>query len=104
MNIENKVKVVICGKEYNLRTDEKPEYIKGLADRIDKEIGDMVKAKPNFGIQNAAVFVALTSLDEAAKAQESIENIRGQIKTYVNEALHFMTANSWCLKIPLLPL
>ena len=55
MNIENKVKVVICGKEYNLRTDEKPEYIKGLADRIDKEIGDMVKAKPNFGIQNAAI-------------------------------------------------
>ena len=93
MNIENKVKVVICGKEYNLRTDEKPEYIKGLADRIDKEIGDMVKAKPNFGIQNAAVFVALTSLDEAAKAQESIENIRGQIKTYVNEAGKARSAN-----------
>lgn len=86
MNIENKVKVVICGKEYNLRTDEKPEYIKGLADRINKEIGDMVKAKPNFGIQNAAVFVALTSLDEAAKAQESIENMRAQIKTYISEA------------------
>lgn len=93
MNIENKVKVIICGKEYNLRTDEKPEYIKGLADRIDKEIGDMVKAKPNFGIQNAAVFVALTSLDEAAKAQESIENIRGQIKTYVNEAGKARSAN-----------
>lgn len=93
MNIENKVKVVICGKEYNLRTDEKPEYIKGLADRINKEIGDMVKAKPNFGIQNAAVFVALTSLDEAAKAQESIENIRGQIKTYVSEAGKARSAN-----------
>lgn len=93
MNIENKVKVVICGKEYNLRTDEKPEYINGLADRINKEIGDMVKAKPNFGIQNAAVFVALTSLDEAAKAQESIENIRGQIKTYVSEAGKARSAN-----------
>jgi len=93
MNIENKVKVIICGKEYNLRTDEKPEYIKALAERIDKEIGDMVREKPNFGIQNAAVFVALTSLDEASKARESIENIRGQIKAYVNEAGKARSAN-----------
>lgn len=86
MNIENKVKVTICGKEYNLRTDESPEYIKNLAVRTEKEINDLVKQKPNFGIQNAAVFVALTSLDEAAKAAAGVENIRSQIKTYMNEA------------------
>lgn len=86
MNIENKVKVTICGKEYNLRTDETPDYLIGLAARVDKEINDMIKAKPNFGIQNAAVFVALTSLDEAKKAGDSIDNIRSQIKTYVDDA------------------
>lgn len=86
MNIENKVKVTICGKEYNLRTDESPEYIKNLAVRTEKEINELVKQKPNFGIQNAAVFVALTSLDEAAKAAAGVDNIRSQIKTYMNEA------------------
>ncbi|MCI7768083.1 MAG: cell division protein ZapA [Oscillospiraceae bacterium] len=85
MNIVNKVKVTICGKEYNLQTDETPDYLISLAKRVDKEIGDLVKAKPNFGIQNAAVFVALTSLDEAQKAADSIENIRTQIKTYMSE-------------------
>lgn len=86
MNIVNKVKVNICGKEYNLQTDETPEYISALARRVDKEINDLVKLKPNFGIQNAAVFVALTSLDEASKASGSIENIRAQIKSSVDEA------------------
>ncbi|MBQ5332089.1 MAG: cell division protein ZapA [Oscillospiraceae bacterium] len=85
MNSVNKVKVTICGKEYNLQTDETPEYLISLAKRVDKEINDLVKAKPNFGIQNAAVFVALTSLDEAQKAADSIENIRTQIKTYMSE-------------------
>ena len=85
MNIVNKVKVTICGKEYNLQTDETPDYLISLAKRVDKEINDLVKAKPNFGIQNAAVFVALTSLDEAQKASDSIENIRTQIKTYMSE-------------------
>lgn len=86
MNIVNKVRVTICGKEYNLQTDETPDYIIGLAARVDKEINDLIKAKPNFGIQNAAVFVALTSLDEAKKANQSIDNIRSQIKTYVDDA------------------
>lgn len=85
MNIVNKVTVTICGKEYNLQTDETPDYLISLAKRVDKEIGDLVKAKPNFGVQNAAVFVALTSLDEAQKAADSIENVRTQIKSYVEE-------------------
>lgn len=85
MNIENKVKVTICGKEYNLRTDESPEYLTELAARLNKEINALVKAKPNFGIQNAAVFVALTALDEAHKASESVENVGAQIKAYLTE-------------------
>ncbi|WP_432649523.1 cell division protein ZapA [Huintestinicola sp.] len=85
MNIVNKVTVTICGMEYNLQTDETPDYLISLAKRVDKEIGDLVKAKPNFGVQNAAVFVALTSLDEAQKAADSIENVRTQIKSYVEE-------------------
>lgn len=86
MNIVNKVKVNICGKEYNLQTDESAEYITQLAVRVDKEISNLIKLKPGFGVQNAAVFVALTSLDEASKASESIDNIRTQIKTYVDDA------------------
>lgn len=86
MNIVNKVKVTICGKDYSLQTDETPEYISGLAQETEKQIFDLIKLRPGFGIQNAAVFVALTALDEAHKAETNIENIRAQIKSSVNEA------------------
>lgn len=94
MNIINKVKVTICGKEYKLQTDESPEYIIGLAARLDKDIKDLIKLKPNFGVQNAAVFAALTSLDEAKKANDSIDNIRGQIKAYVDDAAKARVAST----------
>ncbi|MDE6593305.1 MAG: cell division protein ZapA [Oscillospiraceae bacterium] len=86
MNIVNKVKVTICGKDYSLQTDETPEYISALAAETEKQIFDLIKLKPGFGIQNASVFVALTALDEAHKAESNIENIRAQIKSSVSEA------------------
>lgn len=86
MNIVNKVKVTICGKDYSLQTDETPEYISALAMETEKQIFDLIKLKPGFGIQNAAVFVALTALDEAHKSESNIENIRAQIKSSVSEA------------------
>lgn len=86
MNIVNKVRVTICGKDYSLQTDETPEYIAALAAKTEKQIYDLVRKSPGFGLQNAAVFVALTSLDEANKAEKSIEDIRGQIKSSMTEA------------------
>lgn len=86
MSIDNKVRVSICGKEYNLRTDDEPEYLIELAERVEKEINELIKLRPSFGVQNAAVFVALTSLDEAHKSQQSIVNVRTQIKAYVDDA------------------
>lgn len=86
MSIDNKVRVSICGKEYNLRTDDQPEYLIELAERVEREINELIRLRPSFGVQNAAVFVALTSLDEAYKSQQSIINVRTQIKAYVDDA------------------
>ncbi len=84
--MQNKVKVTICGKEYALQTDETPSYVMGLAKRLDKQITDMVNSSDNISVQAAAVFIALSSLDEANKSNQSIDNIRTQIKDYVDDA------------------
>lgn len=84
--MQNKVKVTICGKEYALQTDESAEYVKGLARKLDKQITEMVNSTDNISVTAAAVLIALTALDEASKANESIDNIRTQIKDYVDEA------------------
>lgn len=84
--MQNKVKVTICGKEYALQTDESTSYVLGLAKRLDRQITELVNSSDNISVQAAAVLIALSALDEASKSNESIDNIRTQIKDYVDDA------------------
>lgn len=82
----NKVKVTICGKDFNLRTDEAPSYFIDLAKKVDAEIYRMASSSDNMSIQSAAILVALAAYDDAQKSNDSIDNIRTQIKEYVDDA------------------
>ncbi|MBQ8781807.1 MAG: cell division protein ZapA [Oscillospiraceae bacterium] len=82
----NKVKVTICGKEYALKTEEAPNYFILLGRKVENTINDMTKQSDSLSVQSAAVLAALSAFDEAQKANESIDNIRTQIKEYVDDA------------------
>ena len=66
----NKVKVVICGKSYNLQTEENPSYVITLAKDLDKKITQFMDENES---------ASLTSVSD-------VDNIRAQIKGYVEEA------------------
>lgn len=91
--MQNKVKVTICGKEYSLQTDEVPSYVINLAKKLDTQINSMMESSDNIPITTATVLVALSALDEAHKANENLDRIRTQIKSYVDDA---STARSDC--------
>ena len=82
----NKVKVTICGKEFNLKTDDDPSYFTKLAEKVDSGINKMTSSANNISVQTAAILVALEAYDELQKANDSIDNIRTQIKEYVDDA------------------
>lgn len=82
----NKVKVTICGKEFSLRTDDSPSYMTELAKKVDTAISDMMSSSSNMPMQSAAILAALSAYDELQKANDSIDNIRSQIKEYVDDA------------------
>lgn len=82
----NKVKITICGREYNLKTDDSPAYIAGLAKKVDNAITEMLSSSSSMSMQSAAVLAALAAYDELEKANGSIDNIRSQIKEYVDDA------------------
>lgn len=84
----NKVKITICGREYNLKTDDSPAYIAGLAKKVDSAITEMMSSSSSMSMQSAAVLAALAAYDELEKANGSIDNIRSQIKEYVDDAGH----------------
>lgn len=83
----NKVKVTICGKEFSLKTDEAPSYFTELAKKVENAIYDMLADSNNsLSMQSAAILTALAAYDECRKANDSIDNIRTQIKEYVDDA------------------
>lgn len=82
----NKVKVTICGREFSLRTDDSQSYMTGLAKKVDAAIGEMMDSSANLPMQSAAILTALSAFDELQKANDSIDNIRSQIKEYVDDA------------------
>lgn len=78
----NRIKVVICGKEYTLQTEEESIYVYSLAKKLEKKITDI----PNASAYNASVMVGFSLLDELQKAKEEISGLRSQINDYIDEA------------------
>jgi len=82
----NEVKVMICGKEYKLRTSESPNYVYSLARVLESKIDEIVNAGSGSSPYTASIMVALSLLDDLNKSNQRLENIRTQTKEYVDEA------------------
>ena len=79
-----KVKVTICGTDYVLSTDEKAAYMQDLAGRIERAMKDMLE-NPRVSTTMAAVLVALDNADTAQKALDAADNLRAQMKGYLDD-------------------
>ena len=64
----NRVIVNICGEEYTLVAEESPSYMQRVGSYVDGKMQEILDA------------------DELMKSQETAEQLRGQIKTYADEA------------------
>lgn len=82
----NEVKVIICGKEYKLRTSESPNYVFALARSLEAKINEITNSASGSSPYTAAIMVALTLLDDLNKANQRIDNISSETKAYVDEA------------------
>lgn len=84
--MKNEINVKIFNREYHLISDESKEYTDKLAAGLNSKMAELLKAKPSLSIQDAAALIALEYADELFKARQSVENIRSQIKDYVDDA------------------
>lgn len=82
----NEVKVIICGKEYRLRTAESPNYVFALARALEAKINELMTSGSGSSPYTASIMVALTLLDDLNKANQHLDSIRDQSKEYVDEA------------------
>lgn len=82
----NRVKVKIYNRDYALQTDESPEYTAMLAKKLDAQIVSMMTGAQAASLVDASILVALSALDVSQKSTDNIDNIRTQIKDYVDDA------------------
>ena len=85
MAIMNKVKVTICGADYYLTTDEPVGTVQDAAARIDADMRNLLNADGRLSVLKAAVLVALNSATEICKAEQTADNLRGQMLQYLDD-------------------
>ena len=83
---KSKVKVMIAGMNFSLVSEDDPAYVEGLAKQLSKKIEDIVAANVNLSVAQAAILVALDCEDELNKHNNSSDNLRSQIKDYLEDA------------------
>ena len=82
----NKIKVVICGKEFTLQTAESSNYICSLARTLEGRINELLSANSSASPFTASIMVGLAALDDLNKANQRLDTLREQSKEYVDEA------------------
>ncbi|WMJ21811.1 cell division protein ZapA [Paludicola sp. MB14-C6] len=82
----NKIKIVLCGKEYTIQTDESVSYVKKIAEALDSRIEDFMSQNETVSVTSASMLVSLGLMDDCMKAASDKDNLRKQVIDYLEEA------------------
>ena len=64
----------------------KKEFEKLLTEKLDSDMTQMLASNPTASVTTAAVITALGYLDELKKSTSGADNMRAQIKDYLEDA------------------
>ena len=87
MTEKKKIGVSIFGNEYVMVAEKSEEYVRELADRVDKIMKEIAKSNFRYNSTMIAVLTALNladalykSQEEHAEASEKLQNIQGEMQ------------------------
>ena len=83
--MENRVTVSICGIDYTFLSEENRSYMEKVAAFVDEKMAEIMSSG-RLSQMDAAVLVAVYITDEMIKQQSNAENLRTQLKGYLDEA------------------
>ena len=81
----NRITVSICGDEYTFVAEESTAYMEQVAALVDKKMSEIL-TDAKVGRSDAAVLAAVNLADELLKSEQTAENLRRQVKDYLDEA------------------
>ena len=83
--MENSVSVSICGMQYTFLSEENPSYMEKVAALVDVKMEEILSGG-KINQMDAAILTAVNLADEMIKQQGNAENLRAQLKGYLDEA------------------
>lgn len=82
-----KVRLEIGGSVYALSVDGDAAYYEELGHTLNEKIQTMLEGNDRLSVTMAAVLSALDYLDELRRATEGADNLRNQLKSYLEDAM-----------------
>ncbi len=82
----NKVRFEVLGSPYVISTSDENSYILELAQKLEDDIKTILENSPGASGLAATIISAMGYLDEAQKSAKSLDNMRTQIKEYLQES------------------
>ena len=83
--MKNRVSVTIAGQEYTLVGSDDAAYTQKVAGHVDARIQEVLEGA-HVSLVDGAVLAAVNIADEYFKEVEASENLRRQLKEYLEEA------------------
>lgn len=83
--MKNKITVSIAGQDYTLVAAEDEAYMQRVAQHVDAKVEEVLE-NGRFSLVDGAVLAALNVADEYFKEVAASENLRRQLKEYLEEA------------------
>lgn len=83
---KNKIRLNICGTDYAITTEDDPKYVMALGDELDAALTKTLRENNRLSVTQAAILAALEYADLYKKAEVSADNLRSQIKEYLEDS------------------
>ena len=88
--MKNRITVTIGNQNYTLVATEDQEYIQQLAAQVNAEINQVV-AEGHLAYSDAIVLAAMNLADKYFKERDAADNLRTQLKEYLDESSRLKT-------------
>lgn len=86
---KNKIKLTICGNDYYIFSEDDPKYVAELGADLDEKLSKLVHDNSRLSITQASILTSLEYADSARKAIDSADNLRSQIKEYLEDSARY---------------
>lgn len=82
----NRVRIEIQGGKYVIATPENEEYVKGLSEELDEQIGSIMKQDDRLSLNECLVLCCVSYLDGYKKSEANADRMRSQLTEYLEDA------------------